>query len=140
MNDRDSAHDDYFKRMAALTDQAGIDTEKSAKINEGALDWLAEVVDQAKGMKLEAHKNVECPSCQSRFKVEFFDLEKATKAATNISKLLDVNARLNQFIQGKEDSRPGGGGVRGNDWLQCLKPEQLAQVQEWILANQEVGK
>lgn len=140
MNDRDSAHDDYFQRMATLTDQAGIDTDKSARINEGALDWLAEVVNQAKAMKFEASKAVTCPECQKNFRVEIFDLEKATKAATNISKLLDTNARLNQFIQGKEDSRPGGGGVRGNDWLQCLKPEQLAQVQSWILENQEVWK
>jgi hypothetical protein len=137
MNDRDSAHDDVFQRMANLTDRAGIDTDQAGKINEGALDWLQSVVDQAKAMKLEAKKSVECPECAKRFHVEFFDLEKATKAATNISKLLDVNARLTQFIQGKEDSRPGG---RGGDHtiLQCLKPDQLAILQSWLLENQAV--
>lgn len=141
MNDRPSAHDDYFKRMANLTDQAGIDAEKSARINESAVELLANVIEKMKETKIEANKNVLCPDCGHSHKVEFFDLEKFTKAAVQLGKMIDVNARLTQFIQGKEDSRPGGGGGgRGNDWLQCLKPEQLVQVQEWILANQEVGK
>ena len=138
MNDRDSAHDDYFQRMANLTDHAGIDTEQSAKINADAMDWLASVVKAAKETKIETHKPVDCPACSHKFKVEVMDLEKATKAAGNLVKVLDINARLNQFIQGKEDSRPGHGG-KGNDWLQCLKPEQLAQVQSWIMENQGVG-
>lgn len=139
MNDRDSAHDDYFKRMANLTDQAGIDSEKSAKINESAVDLLATVIEKMKETKIEANKTVICPDCGHSHKVEFFDLEKFTKAAVQLGKMIDVNARLTQFIQGKEDSRPGGGGGRGNDWLHCLKPEQLVQVMEWIKENQEVG-
>ena len=136
-NDRDSAYQDTFKRMAAMADHAGIDVEKSSKVNEDALAWLSDVVAHAKSMKLEAHKNVTCPNCARTHKVEFFDLEKATKAAGNLVKVLDINARLTQFIQGKEDSRPGGT-AKGNDWLQCLKPEQRAQVQGWIVENQAV--
>jgi hypothetical protein len=139
MNDRDSAYsDDVFKRMALLTDCAGIDAEKAGAINADALDWLADVVKQAKATKLETMKSVVCPECAKAFKVEILDLEKATKAAGNLVKVLDINARLTQFIQGKEDSRPGHGGGKGNDWLQCLKPEQLAMVQGWIVENQAV--
>lgn len=138
MNDRDSAHEDYFKRMANLTDHAGIDSEKSSRINESAVDLLANVIEKMKETKIEASKSVVCPDCGHSHKVEFFDLEKFTKAAVQLGKMIDVNVRMTQFIQGKEDSRPGGGGGRGNDWLQCLKPEQLAMVQGWIMENQEV--
>lgn len=138
MNDRDSAYDDVFKRMANLTDQAGIDTEKSAKINESAVDLLAAVIDKMKETKIEAKRAVICPDCGHGHSVEFFDLEKFTKAAVQLGKMIDVNVRMTQFIQGKEDSRPGGS-AKGNDWLQCLKPDQLAQVQSWILENQAVG-
>ena len=137
MNDRDSAHEDYFKRMANLTDQAGIDSEKSAKINESAVDLLATVIEKMKETKIEACRNVACANCQHINKVEFFDLEKFTKAAVQLGKMIDVNVRMTQFIQGKEDSRPGGS-AKGNDWLQCLNPEQLAQVQSWIVENQAV--
>lgn len=136
LNDRPTDSDEYYRRLATMTDQAGIDSEKSSQVNADALDWLQDVVKQCKAMKLEAHKVVECPACHTRTKVEIFDLEKATKAAGNLVKVLDVNARLTQFIQGKEDSRPGGG--NGSDWLQCLLPEQLAQVQVWIVENQRV--
>jgi hypothetical protein len=125
--------------MADLTDRAGIDTDQAGKINEGALDWLQSVVDQAKGMKLDAKKKVECPECRKQFLIEIFNLEQATKAAANIAKLLDQNARLTQFIQGKEDSRPGGRGG-DNTILQCLKPDQLAILQTWLVENQGVGQ
>lgn len=139
MNDRDSAHDDYFQRMANLTDHAGIDSEKSSLINESAVDLLKNVIDKMKDTKIEAARNVTCPDCGHSHKVEFFDLEKFTKAAVQLGKMIDVNARLTQFIQGKEDSRPGSGGrSKGNDWLQCLKPDQLAMVQGWIIENQAV--
>ena len=137
MNDRDSAHEDYFQRMANLTDHAGIDSEKSSLINESAVDLLKNVIDKMRDTKIEANKTVVCPDCGHSHKVEFFDLEKFTKAAVQLGKMIDVNARLTQFIQGKEDSRPGGS-AKGNDWLQCLNPEQLAQVQSWIVENQAV--
>lgn len=137
MNDRDSAHEDYFQRMANLTDHAGIDSEKSSRINESAVDLLANVIEKMKETKIEASKSVVCPDCGHPHKVEFFDLEKFTKAAVQLGKMIDVNVRMTQFIQGKEDSRPGGS-ARGNDWLQCLKPDQLAMVQGWIMENQEV--
>jgi hypothetical protein len=137
MNDRDSAHDDYFQRMANLTDHAGIDSEKSSRINESALDVLAQVIEKMKDTKIEASRKVVCPHCNQQSVVEFFDLEKFTKSAVQLGKMVDVNVRMTQFIQGKEDSRPGGS-AKGNDWLQCLTPAQLAQVQGWILENQEV--
>lgn len=141
MNDRDSAHEDYFQRMANLTDHAGIDSEKSSRINESAVDLLANVIEKMKETKIEAKRTVACPDCGHSHTIEFFDLEKFTKAAVQLGKMIDVNARLTQFIQGKEDSRPGGGGrAKGNDWLQCLKPEQLAMVQGWIIENQAVGQ
>ena len=140
MNDRDSAHDDYFKRMADLTDHAGIDSEQSSRVNESALDLLENVIVKMKDTPIEASKTVTCPDCGHSHKVEFFDLEKFTKAAVQLGKMIDVNVRMTQFIQGKEDSRPGGSKGGGNDWLQCLKPDQLAQVMEWVKANQEVGK
>ena len=141
MNDRDSVQEEnLFKRMAALQDHAGIDTEQSAKINADALDWLASLVKTAKETKLETSKAVECPECQKKFKIELMDFEKATKAAGNLVKVLDINARLNQFIQGKEDSRPGGSRGGDSSVLKCLTPEQLTILNGWLIENQGVER
>jgi hypothetical protein len=61
------------------------------------------------------------------------DVEKLAKSVSAIAKTMDIVARLTAFTQGKEDSRPGGG---GNQFLEALTNEQLAQVMAWVRENQ----
>lgn len=135
MNDRDSAYSemDPFQRMAALTDTYGIDQEQANRATADCVAWMQECLKKAKEAKVEVSKLIQCPHCEKGFKVELLDVEKLAKSVSAIAKTMDIVARLTAFTQGKEDSRPGGG---GNAWLEALTPEQLQTVMGWVQQNQ----
>ena len=138
MNDRDSAYQgqDPFQRMAALSESYGIDQDQASKVVANVVDWLSEVLAKSKDAKLETRKAVLCAHCGETTTIELLDMEKVSKTTSNLAKTADTVVRLNAFTQGKEDSRPGGSGGKGTDWLQALTNEQMHQVMEWVTQNQ----
>ena len=129
MNDRDSAYGQKVMDAAMRAVTAGIDCEETSAINAEAmkvLKSLVQLLQDPEAMK----KSVNCPHCTKR--VEVFDVEKSTKAAMQLMKMVDVNARLTHLTAGRPDSRPE---LRGMDWLQALTPDQFRMVQGWITDN-----
>jgi len=134
MNDRDSAYQqDPYARLVSITDNYGIDQDQASRVCADVVGYLQEVLAQAKGATIETKKTIVCPECQHTHRVEIFDIEKISKTTSNLAKTADTVVRLTAFTQGKEDSRPGGG---GNSFLQALTNEQVNQVMEWVRVNQ----
>jgi hypothetical protein len=137
MNDRDSAYAEgpnAFQRMAALSDSYGIDAESANAATADCVAWLRECLQKAQAAKVEVRKTLTCPHCTESFTQELLDMEKLAKSVSAIAKTMDIVARLTAFTQGKEDSRPGGGGAQ--NVLQALTNEQLTQVMAWVAENQ----
>lgn len=126
MNDRDSAYGQQVLDAAIRSVTAGIDADQTSAINAEAIEVLKGLVGLLKQPEA-IQKTVSCPGCGQ--KVTVVDVERATKAAMQLMKMVDVNARLTHFTAGRPDSRQE---LRGVDWLQALTDEQLHTVQGWI--------
>lgn len=137
------ADEDYPDKLLRIAQQSlagGVDTEMAGEAVGEALQALkkqAQALNRAE-YSPERDKRVECPSCQHHFTVPMPAYEALAKAMAGTAKVVDETARLIQFTNGKPDSRPAGGA--GLDWLQALKPEQFAQVQEWVSENARVAE
>lgn len=134
MTEPDYSFADKILEDAQLSLASGVDCDE---LNGANREILGAIVAQAQACReadFKKQKSVVCPECAAAFVVEIINGEALAKSLNHLCKSLDGNARLTQFLRGAPDSRPelaGGMGFAG------LKPEQLAQVMDWLNVNEQ---
>jgi hypothetical protein len=121
---------------------AGMSGGLDPAVTEAALrDFQTAIRNQAAELAGAKYKRrrvkARCPECRTpqTFTLPAADPEVLAKASAATSKAADTFARLQEFLQGRPDSREAG----GVDWLKLLSAEQLAQVQGWVEARGRQG-
>ena len=133
MSERDETYADDLLQLQLRTVSAGIDVEKTSAINANALEVMEELIGKLRNPEL-TNRDMRCPHCER--KIQVFDAEKMCKAAMQLMRMVDLNARLTHFTAGRADSRPAHEGL---EWLQALTPEQVGVVQGWVRENAAVA-
>jgi hypothetical protein len=129
---------DRFLHDVYLDASGGLDPEVTRRALRDFQEAIAKQAAELKGAKYKRRTvQAKCLGCRTvqKFVLAAADPDVLARASTATAKAADTFARLGEFLSGRADSRPDGGG----DWLRMLSDEQIRQVQGWVEANGKGG-
>lgn len=119
---------DLYPTMVQLV-SGGLDLGRLNQTHEDAVQVIQACVNALKATDIRTEGLATCPQCDHRFVVKGLDITKVSKVVADMGKFMDLTKRLQEFMAGRPDSRPGGD---ASAWLTKLTADQFEQVCRWV--------